>query len=168
MSKYWIISDSHFNHTKIAEYTNRPENWKDQMLKGLFSLPKDSVLIHLGDICVGGDQEVHDEILPRIPSQSKILVMGNHDRKSKTWYLNNGWDFVCDEFVLNIYGTSIGFVHEPSKGWRYSRFIHGHSHNSVSIKEWNNHQRFLYAPEYYRYQPLSLRTIVDKLWPSFF
>ena len=61
----------------------------------------------------------------------KVLIRGNHDRKSANWYLDHGWDMVCDGFRLEVFGKKILFTHVPQKddGW-FDLNIHGHFHNS--------------------------------------
>lgn len=126
--KEYLITDTHFNHTKIIEYCDRPKNYEVLIWKGLENLPKDSTLIHLGDICIGGDKEIHERI--KSLSYKKILIKGNHDRKSNNWYLQNGWDFVCESLSDHFFGKYITFSHIPIAGIQNLN-IHGHFHNTL-------------------------------------
>jgi calcineurin-like phosphoesterase family protein len=57
----------------------------------------------------------------------KSFVTGN----SNTWYLNNGWDFVCHKFSNRYFGKNILFSHRPSSITSKTDLnIHGHFHNS--------------------------------------
>ena len=164
--KIYIISDTHFNHNKpMIEWCGRPENFNELLWKGLEQLPSDCLLLHLGDICIGGDQEVHER-LAKLPYK-KILVKGNHDSKSNAWYLSHGWDFVCEEFKDTYFGKNILFSHMP-KVWDgiYDIDIHGHFHNSDHriqepelFKIKNGYQK-LYAPEYQHYLPVNLEKFI--------
>jgi calcineurin-like phosphoesterase family protein len=121
--KYWIIADTHFNHDGVTEYCNRPSNWQRKTVNALMRIPKEDVLIHLGDV-EWGNTHIMDLVCSK-----RILVLGNHDKKSKTYYQNK-WDFVCNGLRLEIYGKKILFTHKPVvwDGW-YDINIHGHFHN---------------------------------------
>ena len=81
---HWLISDTHFNHTKLEQWGGRSGSWQENLWKGMESIPCEDVLIHLGDICIGNDEEIHSRISAL--SCKKILVRGNHDKKSISWY----------------------------------------------------------------------------------
>lgn len=177
--KIYLITDTHFNHEKIKEYCGRPDNYEQLLWKGLENLPKDCLLIHLGDVCIGKDLEVHERI-KKLPYK-KILVKGNHDRKSDSWYLSNGWDFVCDKFSANYFGKNILFSHTPTKNseW-WDMNIHGHFHNNLhrllegkyvvdGEKERNEidlnnltPKHKLLAVENTNYKPVSLESIISR------
>ena len=128
----FIISDTHFFHDKMVEYCGRPINHTEIIKNNLLSVPftKNDVLIHLGDICIGHDQEVHDTIIKPLPCK-KWLTRGNHDKKTDSWYLENGWDWVGSQFTKVCFGKVIVFSHVPVR-WDgiYDLNIHGHFHNN--------------------------------------
>lgn len=134
--KFYLITDTHFNHKKMVEYCGRPENFDELIWQSLESLPPDCTLIHLGDICIGNDVEVHERI-KKLPYK-KVLIKGNHDKKSNTWYLNHGWDDVAKDMTGHHFGRYITFSHIPVKdvqNWN----IHGHYHNNlprILAKKW--------------------------------
>lgn len=152
--KYYIISDTHFNHKQMIEYCGRPENFNDIIWKNLEQLNDDIILIHLGDICIGGDKEVHKRLSKF--KFKKILVKGNHDHKSNTWYLSHGWDFVCEEFRSNLYGHNILFSHKPVEN-ECDINIHGHLHNSDTENKYTG----LYSPELQDYKPVELEKFIN-------
>lgn len=163
--KYYLITDTHFNHEAMIEFCGRPENFNEIIMKGLKNLPDNIYLIHLGDICIGKDEEVHNK-LSSLPYK-KILVRGNHDNKSNSWYLEHGWDFVCDQFTFEYGGKKILFSHYPV-AWDgyYDLNIHGHFHNSDHrrheehfLKLKNGYQKLL-AIEYTNYLPVSLESFI--------
>lgn len=130
MKKIFVISDTHFNHVKkMMKYCNRPFNYEALLWDNLFSLPEDSVLIHLGDVCIGKDSEVH-EMISALKCR-KILVLGNHDYKSKAWYMDHGWDFACDMFSWELHRKTIVFTHKPVAVADNAINIHGHFHNAT-------------------------------------
>ena len=127
-------------------------------------LPEDCTLIFLGDFCIGNDAEWHRELfLGR--KFKKILVRGNHDRKSASFYTSHGWDFVCDSFSLAIYGRKILFSHTPQPIVGHNCNIHGHCHNHLRDGEYGGiytpfHK--LLAMESTNYQVVELRGFVEK------
>lgn len=128
--KIYLITDTHFNHEKIKEYCGRPDNYEDIIWKGLKQISTDSILIHLGDICIGDDENINNGFKSLLCK--KILVKGNHDRKSDNWYLEHGWDFVCDKFQIERFGKKIMFSHTPSiDDGEFDINIHGHFHNTL-------------------------------------
>jgi len=86
-----------------------------------------SVLIHLGDICIGKDEE-NNKWFRDNTGLKTILIKGNHDQKTNTFY-NKYWSTVCDCFVLEYHDKMILFSHKPMPridGIDYN--IHGHLH----------------------------------------
>ena len=131
-----LTTDTHFNHELIKEYCGRPDGFEDLIVKGWQILdPAKHTLIHLGDVCWKNATEAHEKYI--IPIQcKKILVKGNHDTNSVSWYLEHGWDWVCESMTFERGGKKILFSHEP-KVWDgyWDINIHGHFHNA-------NHRRF--------------------------
>ena len=172
---YWITTDTHLGHEKLLEY-GRPERFSEKILKGVRNtVRRKDVLIHLGDICIGNDMYWHEELLRRTLSVStkKWLVKGNHDRKSDTWYLNNGWDFVSDRIYLEKFGAKILFSHIPVGiigDYTFDINIHGHFHdsdhrrNEPEISAILSDRNILVALEYTNYMPVNLKKIVGKNW----
>jgi len=126
----WIIADTHLGHDNIVKYCNRPENHNELILARIEIIKERDILIHLGDFCIGRDEFWHEEFFRRIPNTKRVLVLGNHDKKSKNWYLRNGWDFACKEFKNCYFGKDITFSHLPVKNPQNIN-IHGHYHNNL-------------------------------------
>lgn len=128
----WITTDTHFGHRNMEIYCKRPHDFENRISKGLFNACKfGDILIHLGDVCIGKDEYWHNSCI--IPLNcKKWLIRGNHDKKSNTWYLSHGWDFVGEEFVLRYGNKNILFSHEPlPKRENIDVNIHGHIHNHL-------------------------------------
>lgn len=184
--KIWIITDTHLGHDNIVKYCNRPENHSELILEGLSKIKEGDTIIHLGDFCIGKDAYWHKEFFDRIPNTKRILILGNHDKKHKNWYLRNGWDFVCEQFSNNYFGKYITFSHIPIAENRFIKDIeniniHGHYHNNLprllkkqfvveGEKERNDKDFILehYNPKLHRllciedenYQPILLETFI--------
>lgn len=146
---YYIITDTHFFHKKVVEYCFRPEDFQEKIIKGLNQLGENDILIHLGDICVGRDKETSD-IIKNIKCYKKILVRGNHDSKSSWYYMENGWDYVCDGLSLNYGNKRIYFSHKPIlKNLNFDINIHGHFHNAPE-ERWDKDCLFGYDKKFHK------------------
>jgi len=136
--KTFIISDTHFRHTNIIRYCNRPfasvgemnerliDNWNSTVA------PEDTVY-HLGDFGFGNLSEFRGRLNGHIH-----LIRGNHD-SSVTW---NTFDFASHQrhLVLEQDGRRILLIHMPihqadyrsarPNGVDYDICLYGHVHNN--------------------------------------
>lgn len=126
-AKTWLISDTHWGHEEMIKLCGRPEDFGVKIKANLKRLvaPQDT-LIHLGDVIFYNYPELKN-ILLSIPGR-KVLVMGNHDGKTKGWYMNNGFDYCADMIVQD----NIIFTHRPIQQFPsgVTINIHGHLHNT--------------------------------------
>lgn len=161
--KIWITADTHFNHKKIIEY-GRVENYEQLIKENLLKfVKKDDLLIHLGDVCIGKDKESNNWFKENLGCKT-YLVLGNHDNKTLTWYLNNGWDSVVDTFFLKTHDQKILFSHEPIHITEdIDVNYHGHLH-STSRDSYKDKYHFIDARhklvslEDNNYLPIELKT----------
>lgn len=164
--KYWITTDTHFGHSTLVEKGYRPSHFGHMFTRGMTRIKPDDIFIHLGDICIG-DDEFWNEWLT-LGHHKKILVRGNHDHKSDSWYYEHGWDFVCDSFTLEKYGKKILFSHEPVRDHGCDLNIHGHWHDNdhrwhPEFAEWYNPKKYYrLAIEETNYAPVTLLSLVAK------
>lgn len=148
----WLITDTHFGHAKMVEYCGRPENFTSQIFENLLMLvrPGDT-LIHLGDFCIGNDEIFMTAYVAATPGVHRILVRGNHDHESDNWYLQHGFDFVCQAFRNKYFGSNILFSHIPQAN-NFSTInynIHGHFHNA-DHRRTEPELQALYDPEFHK------------------
>lgn len=162
---FWVMADSHFNHAHKMENI-RPVFYEDKIVTGLVGINCNTyTLIHLGDVTIGNDETVHDTFFAPLTCK-KVLVRGNHDSKSVSWYLKHGWDMVVDAFELEIYGKKIKFTHRPITDEQWMGVdinIHGHIHSNMRKESFEHdisHQHVNMCPEEVGYKPVSLRHIV--------
>ncbi|VVB50906.1 Calcineurin-like phosphoesterase [uncultured archaeon] len=144
--KLWVVSDTHWNEkdgSPMRTHCLRPPDYTRISLKRWNETvrPEDTV-IHLGDVINGTKREVK-AILDSLHGK-KIHVRGNHDRdKACSWWMDNGFAFSCDWFVLR----NVLFTHEPANAITKSNGnrpydmleeglpygcelnVHGHLHN---------------------------------------
>lgn len=140
--KIYLITDTHFYHDKMPLYCGRPDDFTELIGHNLSLVPfkEDDVLIHLGDICIGHDEESHARFIAPLRCK-KWLIKGNHDGKSNNWYISHGWDWVGYKFQDKFFGKNIMFSHTPERfvevnqalfgAGNFDINIHGHFHNML-------------------------------------
>jgi calcineurin-like phosphoesterase family protein len=162
----YIISDLHFCHENIIEFTGRP--FKDashmdyELIKRWNEVVnnKDTIYI-LGDFAFANKEKINE--LVSMLNGRKVLIMGNHDRKLdkhvKFWY-DCGFDEVYRYPI--IFKKFFILSHEPVKhvGVRYN--IHGHKHNN---KIDDNHYINV-SVEHTDYRPVNLDKLIAKVYKS--
>lgn len=171
MGKIWIISDPHFGHDAYVQEGLRPAGFDEKIIAkiGLYLNPED-VLICLGDLCWKDDVLWHER-LKYIPCK-RWLCLGNHDKKSVSWYMDHGWDWVGESFRLEMFGKKLLFSHYPMKddGW-FDMNFHGHFHNfgMEKVKEVEPELHALITPKHYlvsmeefNYEPVKLQRLVER------
>jgi len=169
--KIWIASDTHFGHEKMVEFCGRPKDFGPKIFKALAQIPSDDMLIHLGDVCMGKDEASHAMWIQPL-SCKKMLVMGNHDRKSISWYLEHGWDSVVHSAVIEAFGKRILLSHVPydSKVVKHVAEVnvHGHFHDKTfrlkqfaKMYEYDPLVHSCMAMEKTEYRPVTLRHIIE-------
>lgn len=168
MGKYWVIADTHFGHEEIiTEFGFRPRGYEEKIIKACReAIKQEDILIHLGDICFGNDARWSQELLA--VCQNLWFVRGNHDGKSDTWYLSQGWKCACESLLIDRYGKKILFSHIPVKDCgQYDINIHGHFHNTDHRRHephlWKirSKKQYLIALENTGYRPLNLQWVVE-------
>lgn len=165
----WIIPDTHFYHTNIAKYCDRPIGWQDKIIKQWnYCIKLDDLVIHLGDVMLCNNKQYKAEFKKLITSLNgnKILVRGNHDKETLHWYMNNGFIFACNFFGYQ----DILFSHKPMElisGYGYN--VHGHFHNADK-ERWEkpllkirSDRHLLLILENNEYKPFSIQKIINIL-----
>ena len=164
MPRTWIITDTHFGHTELTELCGRPKDFSNRICMSLYrDLEASDTLIHLGDVCMGGDKNWHT-LLGTIHKGPKILVRGNHDGQSDHWYMSHGWGLVVDEIVMHVGKKPILLTHIPRPPMQmYNHNVCGHLHNLRKLPEWwDEDYHKLIALEDIGYRPVLLRNVVER------
>lgn len=161
-AKTWLITDTHFYHDVMVKMCGRPENFTDLIIRNMrYLVAEQDLLIHLGDV-IFYKYPVLKEILASIAG-TKLLLMGNHDRKSKGWYVRAGFAAAADMLVMG----NVLFSHKPVEhlptGVEFN--IHGHFHNnnhraSESWYDVNIHKKL--AIEEVDYKPILLHQFLPQ------
>lgn len=129
----------------------RPERFTDIIFDNCRKIVKrDDLLIHLGDVAWN---EANLQRFLKLPGR-KILVRGNHDKKSTPYYLDAGFTLVVDQMVMTLQGVHILFSHAPQYAHTADINIHGHQHDLHCEDVF--HRYWPLALEHMGYQPLPL------------
>lgn len=163
---YWVISDMHLGHDNMVNFCSRPINFSILIIENLKKYIKSNdVLINLGDTCFGDDKYWH-KIIDSVTCK-KWLIVGNHDRKSYSWYLNHSWDFAAHSITLNLFDKNILLSHKPEPDNGYDVNLHGHFHNNdisncgPELKSIMNNKHRLFCLEKLEYKPILLEKLVN-------
>ncbi len=112
----FFTSDTHFNHTNIIQFCQRPFKNADEMNEVIITnwnngVRKDDIIFHLGDFCLGGSAE-WSKILDRL--NGKIyLILGNHDLKNIRQGFIERFEYVAMSMRIEIWKNKIHLSHYP-------------------------------------------------------
>jgi calcineurin-like phosphoesterase family protein len=154
--KTWITTDTHFYHDNMVKLCGRPQDFHEIIVCNWKSMVSDDdLVIHLGDVSFA-----KDTVVSALPGR-KVLVKGNHDKQSYSWYMQHGFDFCCESFVMYTGGLDIVFTHKPLVFHDHDVNIHGHLHGLARVDSVCRH--YPVALECTDYKPLLLSDILPKL-----
>lgn len=125
--KRWVTTDTHFGHKMLIDEGHRPADFDQRIIKQWHMLvAEEDLIIHLGDVALPDSNQAVWDTIRSLPGR-KILVMGNHDKRSAKWYMERGFAFACEAFEL----SSILFTHRPRPDVpAHIQFnVHGHLHS---------------------------------------
>ena len=185
----YFSSDHHFGHEGVIKWCNRPFNDVDHMDRVMINnwnstvMPND-IVYYLGDISMGKGDYVKN-IISQLNGY-KILIIGNHDKKSHTFYLQVGFKAIFNSATIQVAKHIVTLSHCPLIGvWRedtshiknsidenwhkesvFSRFscinngqvhLHGHVHSRPEDRILG--QQFDVGVDANNYTPVSMKTI---------
>ena len=170
----YIITDTHLGQEKIKQYCGRPDNFEEQILDNLPRLKSDDVFIHCGDVAFGEESEWNRKLMKKLGrSGNRILVRGNHDTKTNSWYYKCGWTSVVKEYpYVSKKGIRVLFTHEavPMKNSIHQINICGHLHNKPLNEVYQETQDMLTDGKHYvlvlennKYKTWDLDKLMNKL-----
>lgn len=163
ISKYYLVTDTHFGHAGIQQWCGRPPEFKELIIKRWRAtvMPYD-IVFHLGDVIWGNQQELK-VIMDQLPG-TKILVRGNHDAsRSNNWFITAGFSVVVDRVqIKDVILSHVPISLSPQQVKDGIINIHGHFHNA-DPKRWEKpykgevtENHFLLSFEEVDYFPISL------------
>lgn len=160
----WFTSDLHLCHKNIIDYCNRPFSSVEEMNEILVQnwnkviAPNDQVF-HLGDFCLGSKEQF--ETFSKALNGHKTFIAGNHDRLSKSFVLDNGWEvfskkpilkrFRCKNFIL---------MHHPREVEFNQICLYGHTHDKTAELQCRS---LCVCVEQTNYFPISLDKVLERV-----
>lgn len=114
----------------MTELSGRPWDFTERIIEAWQQLVlPDDIVYHLGDVALY--RKAVQDIIPTLPG-IKHLILGNHDRAPKSFYLSAGFTTVQKILTTAVGNIPIVLSHkarlETPVGWLN---ICGHSHNKV-------------------------------------
>ena len=158
--KIFITSDTHFNHSNIIKYCNRPftdiKKMNEEIIKRWNSVvSNDDIVYHLGDFGFGSFEELKD-IFDKLNGK-KYLIMGNHDYKlGKNFYKEIGFlevyrkECILDNFIL---------THHPKEVYDNKINLYGHIHDKPLNPVFDNKKHFCVCLDRTDFYPIELDSV---------
>lgn len=151
----FVISDTHFNHSNIIKYCNRPFydvfEMNEIMVKNWNAVVKEEdIVYHLGDVYLGDPF-----ILSRLRGR-KRLILGNHDN-GKDQNLQKTFQKILMWRQFPEFGLLLTHVpvHPSTLSKKWPVNVHGHIHNRESYgKEYKN-----VSVEMINYTPINIEEL---------
>jgi calcineurin-like phosphoesterase family protein len=135
MSRVWVISDTHFGHKNIIQYTGRPFSSVEEMDNTMIEnwnkvvAPEDTVY-HLGDFILSKKHNIKE--IARVLHGDKILIFGNHDKQSSQFYRNIFKEVYANPIIFKEFYMLSHYPVYLNKNMPYVN-IHGHIHEKVMV-----------------------------------
>ena len=160
----FILSDTHFCHKRIINFERFKfktiEEHDEYIIEKWNQTIKESdIVYHLGDVIFPNSQYNLKDILSKLNGY-KILIRGNHDKKTNTYYLNNGFNEVYNHPIY--IKENVILSHEPvleAYNNPYVYNIHGHLHGAKLDLD----NFMCVALDQINYIPLNLEKVISKL-----
>ena len=136
MTQEWVMSDPHFEHAKIIEWTRREakgfqdvDDMRWKLIKQWNSIvkPEDKVYC-LGDFAFGKELGVIQRIAEQL-NGNKHLILGNHDTDAKIRIYQNYFRLAGSIHSGSVVMTHIPVYQEEFNNRDVMFNIHGHNHN---------------------------------------
>lgn len=141
--KTYIISDTHFNHTNIIKYCNRPFNDIREMNNTIIDnwnmiVKKDDIVYHLGDFFLGSKFDLK-KIVDKL-NGTIYLIRGNHDRLTVKSYEDCGIIVLKNApIIMNKYKIMLSHRPLPDTMIKDGYVnIHGHIHEKKLEETYDN------------------------------
>ena len=169
----YFISDTHFYHTNIIRYCNRPFKNIEEMNETIINnwnsiVTNHDIIYHLGDFCLSSDEEIKN-IFNRL-NGNKILIRGNHDRKPVKFYENLGFKVLTHApIILNEYQLMLSHVRLPNTKIPDGYInLHGHIHNKKINDDnitniYSESKHINLSVDVTNFKPISLDKIMEKI-----
>ena len=133
-----MVADTHFGHTNIIKYCNRPFNSVGEMDEVLIERINKYVrpidyLYHLGDFCFGKRSESVRYYLNKINCKNIVLILGNHDYVKHV--KNERFREIHPILIRTINNQPMTLCHYSMRVWHKKHYgawhLYGHSHGTL-------------------------------------
>ena len=150
----WVTSDTHFNHTNIIKYTQRPfesiiHHDRELIRRWNERVAHSDTVVHLGDFAFKTHEKDIDYYREQL-NGTIILVKGNHDSTQ---------DAPIRGIVIHHKGIDWWCEHYPSV--RYKHNLCGHLHRKYKIKKRRMDVVANVSTDVWNYAPVSMDEIMD-------
>jgi len=166
----FFIADTHFGHTNIIRYCNRPFETKEEHDETIISnwnsvVSKNDHVFHLGDFGFGHPKYLHS-IAQRL--HGKIhLIKGNHDKNGMIKHLSFRFSTIREVYLYagHYKGKTqrIFLSHYPHRSWqmsgRGSWHLFGHVHGNMGP----HYRSFDVGVDSWNFTPISIDQVGKKI-----
>lgn len=134
MTSIWLISDTHFNHSNIIKYCDRPYkntsemDW-DMVEKWNSVVKPNDHVYHLGDVYMKASKGYIENLLSSLNGK-KRLILGNHDNGKDQILLRHFEKIMLWRNFDKVVLSHIPLRQESIPGERLN--VHGHIHQNKS------------------------------------
>ena len=157
----YFIADTHFNHTNIIKYCNRPfkntYEMNEYIIRRWNSVVKEAdTVYHLGDVEFGSLQEVKS-LVERLNGR-KILLRGNHDFKIGV----NTWKEIgfLEVYKKKIILDNLLLTHAPTEEVGENQInVFGHIHDKPLDERFNKKNHICVSCDVVDYTPVSIELV---------
>jgi calcineurin-like phosphoesterase family protein len=138
-SRVFFTSDTHFNHSNIIRFCDRPFVDVEEMNETIIAnwnrvVGEEDILFHLGDFCLGGVTE-WNRFLDRLHGHI-YLILGNHDLRNMRPALMERFEQVSMGMCIEVEKQKIYLNHYPflcfDGGYSNVWQLFGHVHTRVN------------------------------------
>jgi len=158
--KYWFTSDTHFGHSNIIKYTERPFKSVEHMDKELIRrwnerVNPEDVVFHLGDFCFKGGTQGGENKYTYYEQQLNgkiILIKGNHDN-------NNSAKTIIEDMLICHGGKYFHLVHRPEDANSEYNLV-GHIHKLWKVKREGRKLLINVGVDVHNFYPIDITTIM--------
>lgn len=136
MSNVYFTADSHFGHSRIIQYCNRPFSNHEEMDEAILErfnsvIKKGDSLYHLGD--VSWSTYPLDNFFGRLNTKQVHLIYGNHDKPKVCHHESiRSYDYIKN---LHLDNLSVVLCHYAMRSWASRSHgglhLYGHSHGKL-------------------------------------
>lgn len=157
----FFISDCHFDHYKIIEYTERPFNTVLQMNSQLMwrwnkRVKPDDLVYHVGDFAFKGANNA--QLWEKRLNGNIVHIQGNHDK-------NNGVKTYIVKCIMHFGGKSVFVEHRPPHSigeipYGVDFCICGHVHHHYKHKWVGNVPVINVSVDVWDYEPVSVHMLL--------